>query len=915
MANTQEKLGSGVSDLLTKQIAAREKLFSTEGKTQEQHLSIHSNTAWVKLRSSVNQITQDDADKLKVSIETRKEVTGDSTYAKSFILIAGSVSENGSRAGISRDPNVINVQSAYSNYERSLGFRPMPGITSFKAASKNTYGTLMQAEVSFTVWTVEDLEICELLYFRPGYTALLEWGHSVYVDNEGNIKQTGQESQTFSDSKWFESHTAEYIEKGLEKRKEQAFGNYDAMFGYVTNFSWSFRADGGYDCTVKIVSRGSVLESLKMGKTTTKIPKDEIGPGDKEKGKRERKSLYHYIFSRLEQKNSGEVFDGIKQLKDSKATYASTQLEPFKVWRTRQDFKRDSGMLSMIGIEKTANLQYITLRTVLDIFNKLCTLVDTTKPDKPKIVEFNTDSGQKYFTFPEHYSTDPVIALIPRTPTLEGVAVTKGNIHKNAETELKKEENGGTDDILNILVSTRFVEAEINAVLDSTQEDGIGYFDIIKGILSKIQGALGEVNDFDIAWDGYKHIVVDRTTLGPEKLNTVNITGLSNTVTELNISSKISSQISSQISIAAQGNSGNYADNISAILEWNSGALDRHLVVKDNDEAESDVEVDDKFDKFIEDLKDAYGSFNGTSWNTVYDGELYSQIKGDNIALLQKLSKEYLNSKGQAARGVVPVELTLKMLGIGGFKVGTAFNISKGILPKKYNNFSFIITGMEHEIGTSNRWSTTLKTQFYSTRKLNKNAQGLQKTKASEKQDNAFRSSTTENNLTPLVETDPNAPTPNADRLRVALANLQYLEKGRELSNGGDITGETAQMGISVAKKIKEKVPNISVVFTGGNDKFHQTLPYNSRHKKGTGLDFVISPSTPPNISKVKEVLEGFAAGNKPNFRFIDEYANPTKAASGKHFHISWGPGTEGAKAVTEAVVKAEKGLIPKYTV
>ena len=30
-----------------------------------------------------------------------------------------------------------------------------------------------------------------------------------------------------------------------------------------------------------------------------------------------------------------------------------------------------------------------------------------------------------------------------------------------------------------------------------------------------------------------------------------------------------------------------------------------------------------------------------------------------------------------------------------------------------------------------------------------------------------------------------------------------------------------------------------------------------------------------------------------PNFRFIDEYRRLSKAGSGAHFHISWGPGTE----------------------
>ena len=133
----QEKIGSAVSENIINQIKARETLFGKEGKTQQDHLSIHSNTAWVKLRSSVNQISTGDADALKVSKDNRATIVGDSTYAKNFILIGGTANVEGIRSGINREQNVIDTNKAYQNFERGLGFRPMPGITSLKVASKN----------------------------------------------------------------------------------------------------------------------------------------------------------------------------------------------------------------------------------------------------------------------------------------------------------------------------------------------------------------------------------------------------------------------------------------------------------------------------------------------------------------------------------------------------------------------------------------------------------------------------------------------------------------------------------------------------------------------------------------------------------------------------------------------------------
>jgi hypothetical protein len=53
-------------------------------------------------------------------------------------------------------------------------------------------------------------------------------------------------------------------------------------------------------------------------------------------------------------------------------------------------------------------------------------------------------------------------------------------------------------------------------------------------------------------------------------------------------------------------------------------------------------------------------------------------------------------------------------MGIGGFKIGQAFQIDSGLLPTIYNkDFGYIITGIEHEV-SQGKWITKVKTQFYS---------------------------------------------------------------------------------------------------------------------------------------------------------------------------------------------------------
>ena len=48
------------------------------------------------------------------------------------------------------------------------------------------------------------------------------------------------------------------------KLKNQTNGNYDGFVGFVTNFDYSIREDGGFDCSTELISMGEVIDSLKV---------------------------------------------------------------------------------------------------------------------------------------------------------------------------------------------------------------------------------------------------------------------------------------------------------------------------------------------------------------------------------------------------------------------------------------------------------------------------------------------------------------------------------------------------------------------------------------------------------------------------------------------------------------------------
>jgi muramidase (phage lysozyme) len=136
----------------------------------------------------------------------------------------------------------------------------MPGITNMDIKSKSAYGSLREAVINFVCWDIKQLEELEVLYMRPGYTVLIEWGWLPYLNNKGDLV-TGMPGFYDILNKGVTNRTT--IFKELYDKSTASGGNYDAMFGYVKNYQWSAREDGGYDCQTTIISTGEIIESLK----------------------------------------------------------------------------------------------------------------------------------------------------------------------------------------------------------------------------------------------------------------------------------------------------------------------------------------------------------------------------------------------------------------------------------------------------------------------------------------------------------------------------------------------------------------------------------------------------------------------------------------------------------------------------
>lgn len=968
---SKETIGSNLPQGVVTQIRNRENLLRSSGADQlSSRLQVlNSSTGWVKLYSGVNRIL----DSALNQIQSTGEIPAYPEFAKSIYrgngvgynpyqtrklyeqfylqedlvvpssdeLAAGFVLSSGKsnirtetvNSGIEWDKNKEKT-GTYNTWD-SLGLRPVPGITSATISSRNTYGTLQQAEISFTVWTVEELDMCELIYFRPGYSALLEWGHTSFLGNETIPKTYSAQTYPYRrvGTSFFQSENSKAVEESIEVNRNTTGGNYDAMFGFITNFSWKFRQDGGYDCTLRVVSKGIVLESLKINAAS-------FGYTVKEESDQEKQSsVFHRIFNTLENASrdqnttiaetlatSPELTPGLQRVLNS--------LSPCPVFNTQGTFTSEDG-------ETTQRLAYIPLRIFLEILNLTVLLkAGGTLDTVENIVSFRTKNGSDFLTFAEHYSLNPLVAVPAFQPVGNAVisSFSINGLHPLMQSYAL--ERGGRFEIMNIMLSTTFLKKEIEKVVDSENSENNTVYSMVESILNGIQEALGNINKFEILYQEEKYIqkeggtvelqpaeyvIADRNAIILEDVKNIpeiQISGVGSSIIDLQVESKISNEAASQVAIAAQGSTGNYRENLEAILRWNMGAIDRHYPIKrtvkeptgprnsisgslyktlsdlwsrfnnviNTSQTQTQAQAQAQAEKYAKEHGVVLGSAESKKWGDVF---------GAGCEDLNNLYKAKLAKQGHTPPSPIPVELSLKMMGISGFKIGTMFKISGKVLPSSYRHFGFLVTGVEHSIENSQKWTTSVKTQYYPLPQI----QGIK---------DVLGISTVEQDLTPSLSNQPKdqSNTPNANRLRQWIRTFgegRISEPdGKALTTDGqgqigDISAPMAELAITVFINLKKELRdrNIYIRITSGKRSFNTLKNTDSRHLTGNAIDFTISDTSGTAQEAIEKVLEGvilLPEARTVNLRYLNEYREKIDGKLNNVFHISVFSKTEGQK-------------------
>jgi hypothetical protein len=211
--------------------------------------------------------------------------------AQNFILQGGVLSDFARNVKGQRYPSVKRVTTPRDSFPRpgqktslsygdggivsdatsdGYGIVPMPGITDANIRTKSAYGSLREAKINFVCHNQRQLEILEMLYMRPGYAVLLEWGWSPYVDNNGRLVNEFKtvEDDISSNVLFSTKVTQQKVFDSINKLKESSSGNYNGLLGYIKNFGFQSRPDGGFDCFTELISVGEVIDNLKVPANT-----------------------------------------------------------------------------------------------------------------------------------------------------------------------------------------------------------------------------------------------------------------------------------------------------------------------------------------------------------------------------------------------------------------------------------------------------------------------------------------------------------------------------------------------------------------------------------------------------------------------------------------------------------------------
>ena len=771
-------LGKPFDPWVKEQIELRQESLGKYTKIPSKDIQNYTTKApFLRLASSVNLTNKgsegneiDDSVLQKlISSGINKDLISGDQLAKNFILQGGVTNSEGKiQSGLNKGGVFEGAYGWGGVSNNSRGYVPMPGITDADITYYNN-GALSKTTINIRCFSKEQFQLIDVLYLRPGYTLLLEFGHSQYLKKD---KQDVVQLENFPNfltdpmSLLLKGETSQYdLITSINKTKKQHSGNYGGIFGKITKFNWQFNPDGSYDCQVQLTSVGDVVESLKINLTTPKSVEKSLGEtiggafkkfwnilttgggGSSVLITNADKTIINTFLFGIFQGTSKSITTSLSK---KSAGFQELEISNFRDHKGKppQPIKYPKGLLYRTGItypeeEKSSNpLIYIKYGAFL-AFIQSNLLLYNTKLNTPQFT-FDMDfqdlanDDNVILRIPGQLSTDPRVCLIPyeNFSIVSGGGSTIGmrdvkinSLLKETDFFYKNEQYLGR--LGNIMVSTTYI-AEVLDSMSTDEEGSILLFEFLKTLQKGMIEATGGINKYDLRMnqEGTKVQFIEEI---PQRLSNppssteytrFNVFGVKrgiegSFIREINLTADLSNDFATMISIGAQSDSNQLGGNATSFSNYNAGLIDRIIPEKvsspDIEEKQTTQKVfkPDQLAKIVSKEKNNYDSiYRNTQFNSEDIASYKSNMTTAITLALGILTDRKAKKQAQLqAPFFLPFNLSLTMDGLTGMKLYQKFLMTDDILPPSYekDGVDLQLKGINHKIDT-NGWITNLET-------------------------------------------------------------------------------------------------------------------------------------------------------------------------------------------------------------
>jgi len=618
--------GSPLQPYVATQIEKRKSLVYNDLRSPNQLQWLNNKNVWIRVSSGVN---------VQYGNKEYDGLEGDA-LSKKYILQGGILShpENSAynlRYGVGPD-------NAYGLKGGGFGNVPMPGIGNVSIKTGGKLGTLKETTIDFVCYGMEQLHIMEALYMKLGFSLLVEWGHTFYIDNK-----TGKIESNVQAIPFYGVHSKEELMEKITEHRIMHSGNYDATWGTIKNFTYTLNGNGAFKCQVQLVGAGDILESLKVNVSgnfksvttptfgTNLVDTGSIYPIIADANPSLLNNALYGIYS-YAGSTPGESGYTITTTGDS--SYAST-LDPFfanlnlsitsfvdrntELQRKGYHFRliNTPGMNAphegdidnkvfplepvqffgklTIDFESTeeeekkegSQQNYITLGHLLLLIMSTGMLYqrgendDKTKQKPYVYIDVHPETNRCY-TFLGHCSLDPSICLIGSDNLPFGI---ESDLFTAIQTNFPWGDNNGLGGrFMHTLVNLDFIASTIKKYRGGNTKGDVNFVDLVKDILDGISKACGGYNEFRIVPDDDSRcirIFDDKRSVNGKitvpDYTEIPILGSKSIAYNFNYTSKISPNTAAMVVVAAQAQPYGVqgAENALAFSHLNKGLYNR----------------------------------------------------------------------------------------------------------------------------------------------------------------------------------------------------------------------------------------------------------------------------------------------------------------------------------------------------